>query len=350
MTGAPVYATREMTMDALDTKVSAYQSFRIDRALEGASRDVESLCHRIFYPLTATKSWPWPNDQNETFTLWLDANEISSLTTLTSGGTTIPAAGYYLEPNAYGPPYDRIEINRGANYSFSAASGGPQRSITASGVFMGCALSEEQAGTAGAVNASVTSFTLTPAAYVSLLGVGSILRIDSERLLITERAWTASGQTGSLTASVADQVLTVSDSSVFMPRETLLIDGEMLSVLALASSTTLLVKRAVQGSVLAAHVTASISWSRTFIVQRGALGTTAASHSASAPVWRYQVPGLIEQLTIAYALDRGLQEVTGYARVVGSGDTQFPESGRGIMRLEKRVRAAHGRMARFRSV
>lgn len=340
-----LYATREMVMDALDTKMSMYRASAVDRALASASDNVDGFTHRIFYPLTAIKSWPYPNWQDESTTLWLDGNELASLTTLTSGGATIPSTGYYLEPQAYGPPYNRIEINRGSNSAFSAGSSGPQRAISVTGVFMGCPLDEPQIGTASIIASTAsTSVTLT-----TPVGVGSILRIDSERMLVAEKTWTASGQTGTLATSISDQTLSVSDGTVFSFLEYLLIDAEIVQVLAV-NSNVLIVKRAVQGSTLAAHATSAISWSRTYTVTRGALGTTAATHAATTPVYRFTVPPLIEQLTIAYALDRGLQEITGYARIIGSGDNERNASYRGIRDLEADVRQAFGRLARFRSV
>jgi hypothetical protein len=86
-------------MDALDVRVSAYSSGEIDKAILSGAENVESLCRRSFAPVLDTRYWPYPNvAQNEAWTLWLDGSELISLNTLTAGGITIPAAGYYLEP------------------------------------------------------------------------------------------------------------------------------------------------------------------------------------------------------------------------------------------------------------
>src|SRR3954470_20514583 len=103
------YTTRETVMDALDIQASAYVSGKVDQAIESSSRNVETLTRRIFYPNLTTKSYAFPNSQDQSWTLWLDGNDLASVTTLTAGGTTIPAAGYYLEPQEYGPPYNRVE-------------------------------------------------------------------------------------------------------------------------------------------------------------------------------------------------------------------------------------------------
>jgi hypothetical protein len=337
------YVTRENVMDALDVKASAYQTSFIDRAIDSASRNVEALTHRIFYPLLTTKSWPYPNSQNQSWTLWLDGNDLASLTTLTSGGATIPAAGYYLEPQEYGPPYNRIEINRGSAYAFAGGSSGPQRSISATGVFCGAPLDESDEGTLVAAIASTSTTTVTASKPI---GVGRILRVDTERMIVTEKSFITSGQTvlTPLTASMANQTVAVTDGTQFAARESLLIDAERVLVLDVVGNN-LTVKRAAQGTTLAAHTGSTIYWARSLTVTRGALGTTAATHLISAPVYGHVIPSLIDQLTTAYVLERELQESSGYART----GRDVP-GGRGITDLEARVIAAHGRQARQRAV
>lgn len=339
------YTSREVVLDALDVKASAYSSGQVDRAIDSASRAVEALTRRIFYPLTATRSYPFPGVQDESWTLWLDGNDLASLTTFTSGGVTVPASDYYLEPNEYGPPYDRVEINRGSSSALTSGPFTPQRSLALTGVWCGCPLDETSEGTlVGTITNSATSLVASRP-----VGVGRILRIDSERMIVTERTFVTSGQTGTLTANLNANTLTVADGTQFNPRESLLIDAERVLVVDIAGNN-LIVKRAQQGSTLAAHSAATIFWARQLTVTRAALGTTAAAHTTAAPVVRHTVPGLVEELATAYALDRTLQESAGYARVIGSGDNQRNASGRGIANLEDRVRKAHGRMARWRAV
>lgn len=337
------YATRENVMDALDIRAAAYQSSLIDRSIDSASRDVEALTHRIFYPNLATKSWPYPNSQSQSWTLWLDGNDLASLTTLTSGGNTIPSAGYYLEPQEYGPPYNRIEINRGSSYAFAGGSSGPQRSITATGVFCGCPLDESDEGTLAAAISSTSATTITASKPI---GVGRILRVDTERMIVTEKNFVTSGQTvlTPITANLNDQTVVVTDGTQFAVRESLLIDAERVLVVDIAGNN-LIVKRAVQGTSLAAHTGSTVYWGRALTVTRGALGTTAAAHLISAPVAGHVLPSLIEQLSVAYTLERVLQESSGYART-----DKDVAGGRGIQELEARVMAAHGRQVRRRAV
>jgi hypothetical protein len=106
----------------------------------------------------------------------------------------------------------------------------------------------------------------------------------------------------------------------------------------------------VSGSVIAAHTTAAIQWSRTALAERGALGTTAAAHTAGAQLYLYKVPPLIEQFATALALDQRQQESSGYARTVGSGESERQMNARALRDLESQVVAAYGRQVRVRAV
>jgi hypothetical protein len=280
--------------------------------------------------------------------VWLDGNELASVTTFTSGGVSVPSTDYYLEPQAYGPPYDSIEINRGTSSALTSASGGPQRSLSITGVFMGCALEETSAGTLSAsLTSSATSLTASQP-----IGVGRVLRVDSERMLVTEKTFVTSAQTVQtpLTANLNNNTLAVTDGTQFSLRESLLIDAERVLVVDIAGNN-LIIKRAQQGSTLAAHTGSTIYWHRQLTVTRGALGTTAASHALSATVVRHVVPPLVEELTVAYALARLLGESSGYSRQVGSGSAETSGTLRlDITNLEASVMRAHGRLARTRAV
>lgn len=343
------YASRESVMDALDVKAAAYSSEEILRAIESASENVEGLCKRSFAPVVATYSWPYPNvAQNEAWTLWLDGSELISVTTLVSGGLTIPSSGYYLEPNQYGPPFDRIEINRGSTYAFSGGPSGPQRSITVTGLF-GYSNDEVSEGTLAASIADSATTTITASRNI---GVGRLLRIDSERMTVTDKSFVTSGQTVQtpLTANLNNQTLAVTDGTQFSKRETLLIDAENVLVVDIAGNN-LIVKRAQQGSALAAHTGSTIYWARQLTVTRGVLGTTAAAHGNGSVVVRHKPPALVEQLTVAYALTRHLGERAGFSRDSGSGSGSQNSAGRyAITDLENDVMQQHGRFARQRAV
>ncbi|MGW1616377.1 hypothetical protein ACWCQZ_44415 [Streptomyces sp. NPDC002285] len=350
------YATREDVMRALDVKLTARSSGQIDRALESASRDVEDLCHRKFFPVQATRYFDWPDVQyRPSWRLWLDDNQLISVTTLVSGGVTIPATDYFLEPNRSGPPFNRLEIDLDS----SAAYGGGdthQRDIAVTGLW-GYRNTETTVGAlAEALDASETAVDVSGAASAAS-GVGSVLRVDSERMLVTGRTMLDTGQNvggGGLTAQQNSVTLAVADGTAFAVDEILLVESERLLIVDIAGNN-LTVKRAWDGSVLAAHaVGIDIYAARTLTVQRGALGTTPATHSSATPVTRWDPPGPVRLLTIAEAINTVTMEQAGYSKVLRSGEaggsSERNRDQKGIDRLRKQVYDSHGRKGRVRSV
>jgi hypothetical protein len=114
------------------------------------------------------------------------------------------------------------------------------------------------------------------------------------------------------------------------------------------------VQRASGGSTLAVHALgSSVLWARSCTVERAALGTTASAHADGDAIAIYSPPAIIEQLTIAYAIDRRAQEDVGYARslahIMDRGGLAAKRAGQdvtalGIRALEERVLSAHGRL------
>lgn len=351
----PVYATREDVMRALDIKLTARTSGQIDRALQSASRSVDGLCHRRFYPQVASRSFNWPDSQyRPSWRLWLDDSELISLTSITSGGQSIATGDVLLEPNRSGPPFNRVEINIGS----SAAYGGGnthQRDITITGLW-GYRDDETTAGVLAAALASASASTLTVDGEASALcGVGAVLRVGAERMLVTGRTMADTGQTvggTGLTAQANSVTLTVTDGTAFAVDEVLLIDGERLLIVDIAGNT-LVVQRAWDGSVLAAHAAGTgIYAARTLTVTRGALGTTATTHTDAAPVYRWDPPALVRDLTIAEAVNRVSNEQGGYARTrkTGDGGTERAKAQMDLPDLRTQVYDEHGRKARMRGV
>jgi hypothetical protein len=351
----PVYATREDVMRALDIKPTARNTRQIDRALQSASRDVDSLCHRRFYPEIATRYFDWPDSQyRPSWRVWLDDSELISLTSVSSGGTAISLDDVLLEPNRSGPPYNRVEINIGTN---AAWGGGDthQRDITITGLF-GYRNDETTVGALAAAIASTTATNVVVNAAASAeLGVGSVLRIDSERMLVTGRTMTDTGQNvggAGLGAQQNSVSLAVADGSAFAVDEVLLVESERMLIVDIAGDT-LTVQRAWDGSVLAAHAAGvDIYAPRSLTVQRAALGTTAATHADASSVVRWDPPGLVRDLAIAEALNRVLQEQAGYARTskasTGSKATAVETLSLDLLRTQ--TYDAHGRKARLRGV
>lgn len=343
------YTTREAVAASPDIRATAYAAAQLDREIESASRRVDRLCHvpdEGFAPTTATRYFPYPNSQHAfTGRLWFDQHRPVSIDTFTAGGVTIPATDYFLEPVNDGPPYTSIEIDRASASALAMNSGTSQRSLVLAGTWCACRVNEETAGTITAgINSSAATMPVSLRA-----GVGDILRIDSERVRVVDKMWLTSGQTGTLTAANNAQSLAVSDGTAFAVGEDLLIDAERLFVRDI-SANTLIVQRAWSGSTLAAHTTATIYQARTLVVLRGAFGSTAASHSSGATVYRHVLPGPIEQLTRAYALDGFFQSGAGWARTVGQGDSERQASGRAIAALAEEVYGSYARKGRMRAI
>lgn len=351
----PWYCTREDVASALDVKLTARISRQIDRATEAGARSVEGLLKRTFRPVLATRYFDWPNDQRaRPWRLWLDANELISLTTLTSGGVTIASTDYFLEPVNSGPPYTRIEIDLASSAAFSSGDT-HQRAIAAVGLW-GFRNNETPAGLlAEALDTTETGVDVTDS---SLVGVGDVLRIDSERMTVTDKATVDTGQNSSaLTAAASAVTITGITAGTVKAGEVILVDSERMLVIDV-TGTTLTVKRGWDGSVLAAHsINTDIYALRSLTVERGALGTTAATHLDTTAIVRHLVPGLVRELNIAEAINTVQQEAAGYARRDGLGEergggrmTVVEATGRGLEDLRSRAVDAFGRKARMRAV
>ena len=353
----PVYTTRETVKRALDQGEVARNNVNIDRAIESASRNIESVCHRIFHPRVATKLYDWPNDQNAlTWRLWLDGNDLISLSAASSGGTAIPVANINLEPNQYGPPYTRVEIDIGTSSAFGGGST-HQQDISLTGLWGFNDDHVSNGATIEALDATETGIDVNATAS-SQVGVGSILKIDSERMLVTDRVQldtTINVGGAGLTNSKGDTALTVSDGTQFAVNEVLLIDSERVLITDIGGNV-LVIERAFDGTNSAAHTTsADIYAPRTLTVSRGALGSTAATHSSGVAVTTWKVPPGIRQLATAEAIHELMQEQTGWFRTMSAssvfgGTSKRAASLEALIELRDQVYRTYGRKARTRTV
>lgn len=344
------YASREDVKRALDIVETARADDQIDRALASASDVVEAWLLRRFYPEIDTRFFDWPDRSGaRPWRLWLGRDELLSVTTLTSGGTVIAAADFFLEPNT-GPPFTHLEINLGSSASFSTGDT-HQRAIEIAGVF-GYSEDTESAGTVvTAINASIT--TVDASDGTALIGVGDLLQLEDERVTVTDKSFMAPAGTHELTAAVAigsSATIDVTDGTEFVPGEVILVDAERMLIIDV-NGNTLAVKRAWDGSTLAAHsLGADVLVQRRLTVRRGVLGTTAASHSTVA-IAKHVVPPMVRSLTVAEAMAVLLQERTGYARVIGAGEGESEVRGVGLADLRDQALRAYGRgRARVRAV
>jgi hypothetical protein len=335
-------------MAAPDIRASAYVEQQIDEHVVSGAIAVDKLLQRSFYPWTGTRTFDYAPDQYDagTYRLWLNQFDLVSLTAATAGGVNI-LPSVKLRPVA-GPPYTHVDLDQSGSATYGYTTGSGQDFATFTGLWMSCPLVERTVGSLnGAITGSATTIRYTPTKRP--IGVGNTLRIGSERMLVNEKRWVDSTQTGSLAAQPNAQALTVANGSAFVPGEELLIEAERLQVVAVTGNV-LTVRRAIGGSALAAHNTAAIYWPRDLDVTRGALGTTAATASNGDTVYVHTPPSLISQLNRAYALDSFFQEGSGYARTVGSGESERNASGAGLKALETRAKDAYGRKIRIRAV
>jgi hypothetical protein len=355
----PCYASREAVQRALDFAETARTDEQVDRAIEAASDDVEGFLHRRFYPTLTTRYFDWPNGSySRPWRLWLDANELISITTLTSGGVVLDPADYFLRrsDDLDEPPYTSVEINLATS---AAYGGGPttQRDIAIYGLY-GHSANEAAVGTlVTGINTSAVGVDLSAAGTV---GVGDLIRVDTERMLVAGRAMLDTGQNlaGDLEDSDAATLVAAANGTA-SSGEVILIDAERMLVVDVAGDN-LVVKRGWDGTVLAAHTSgADVYAARALTVQRGVCGTTAASHSLGAPVVRHVPPSLVRDLCVAEAIEQLLQETAGYARPTGastarSGDSDTRQNknqlGLGIEAIRDRAYTAYGRQARTAAV
>lgn len=343
MISSPTYVTREEVKGALDVAETARVNERIDQACESATADVNGLLRRTFSPWVGTRYFSWPDQRYRTpWRLWLDDREVIEVTGIDSGGAALAPGTWFLEPDT-GPPFSSVEIDQSSSSVFQPGDT-RQRALGISGTF---GFTDEAttvgslAGDLGATQGSTATVTWT----TSRVGVGSLLRIGDERLLVQDRSMLTTGQTlqTPLTASTSSVSVVVEDGTAFGPDEIILLDSERMRIVDVAGDT-LTVKRAQDGSVLAAH-TASTVYAYTGVsLLRGVQGSTMAAHLTGAAITMHVVPPMVKKLATAYALNTFLQEGSGYARIVGSGDNAQEASGRSIGQLEKAADRAFGRM------
>lgn len=342
------YASREQVKRALDIGITADANSKVDRALGGATDSIEGMTNRVFYPTQDTRKLDWPDEHGRQgpFRVLFGPNEVISLDTFTAGGTVIPSNAYLLRNYADRPrpPYTYLEMDLSSSYALAAGTTW-QQSLVATGLF-GYRNDEVSGGTLAASIGDTTSTTIT-VSDSSIVDVGNLIRVGTERMVVTDKSWVASGATlsGPLSDNSAEVTLLASSSAVHQG-EYVMVDSEMMHPY-IATGSTYTVDRAWQGTVIASHLSgATLYVPRMLTVQRGACGTTATTHANSDPISVWQPPSLINQLCIGEALNGLLQENSGWAKTVGAGDNVQNAVGAGLEDLRARAQKAFGRKLR----
>lgn len=357
--GRVYYCTREEVQDAFDVRQAAHRNAQIDSAIRSASDDIDGWLNRHKHglaPITATRYFDFPSrDYSASYRLWLDENELISVTSLTTGGVLIGPGDYFLEPVNSGPPYTYIEMNLNTQGAFSN-SGTSQRATGIDGVW---GISDDQAP-AGQLAAAVgsTTTTVVDISDSSLIGVGSLITVGSERMNVIGKALLATGQAlvSSMDAQKSDVVVDVADGTQIHAGETITIGQERMRVVDVTGNNATVV-RAYDGTTLAAHTLgAPVLADRRLSVERGARGSTAATHLIAAPVTAWVVPDLVRDLCRAETITRLEQEFSAYGARVFSDEAERDSSGtdvvagRGLTDIRKACARKYKRKFRKRAI
>lgn len=335
------YITRATLAQALTMADNARTQRRLDQAIRAASREAEGFLHRKFYPSTETRTFDMPDSDS----LWLYDSELSAApTSIVSGTTTMTPADYICQP-VTGPPYRWIDANdAGANYWSSGET--IQRAVAVTGTF-GYPVNPVTYTTTAASMDAVTSSLVT--ASSSVIGPGSLILVDSERMNVTGSALSATGATlnGGTDANKSTTAVVVSSGTLISTGEIITVDAERMFVEAVAGNT-LTVTRGWAGTVLAAHANgATVYAPRTLTVQRGILGTTAATHTSGSSITALLAPSLVQEYVLAIAIGNVGQAAAGYSKQNEAGDSPL---GGGIEGIAERCYTAYGRKTRSRAV
>lgn len=302
----------------------------IDEIIEASSRSIDHQTNRIFLPVVAAKSYRWPRERGagESFRLWLD-HDLVSVDSLVAGGVTIAGTDYFLEPNEFGPPYDRVEIDLSSSAAF-ASGDTPQRSIVITGSW-GYPATTKAAGTITSGLSASAAATSMVCSNAALIDVGDTLLIGSEQIFVSERAPVTT--TATITAVDGDPAtvtVPVSDGTKVNAGETILVDSEKMFVLSVTANN-LSVMRGFDATQIAAHSTGAVVYAyRTLTLVRGLNGTTAAVHADSAAISKYAPYQGAVDLTIANTISDLAQSDASWVRMAtstSSKQTVFGSSG-----------------------
>jgi hypothetical protein len=243
-----------------------------------------------------------------------------------------------------------MELDRSTSASFGQGDT-PQRDVAITGTY-GYSVDTKSGGTLAAAVSTSTGSTIT-VSDGSLIGVGDSILIDSERMIVTDRANITSSQTqqgsGVSTAYDNDVTLAVTDGTQFHVGEVVTLDSEKMLVVDITGNN-LTVIRGWDGSVLATHTGSTVYVSRLLSVLRGAQGTAAATHNSGTSVYVHLVPSLIKQLAIGEAVAMLTQEAGAYSLSQGSGESSQGKIGQGLDGLRKQAVSVYSRYGRRRVV
>lgn len=319
------------------------------RELRAASVGFETDTRRAFIPYHDSKFWRWPQDfPGWTWRLWVEEDLISVEAVYTRAGDDDPLAitHYYLEPQQFGPPYNRIEVDLASQDVFQSGNT-PQRSANVVGLW-GYYNRTAPAGTL------VSGLAADPAAVSCVVSdsapceTGVMLLAEAEQMQITQRAYLDT--TADLTADVDDKNSTVTipvdDATLVHMGEIIAIDSEQMLV-NFITANNLTVERGYNGTRLAAHAMgADVYAPRGLVLLRAQNGTTAAVHADDLALLKYEAPDDIAILVQGIALANFEQALAHWGRTVGmgQGEVSVEASGRALAQMRANMTAKYKRV------
>lgn len=334
------YASLGEVKRAADIPSSAFYDARLIEAMDEGKDAVASLCQRSVEPTIQTVTFAWPQDMTQDARmLHLGRHQLISITAVIDGdGSTLDNADLRLikEGSADdGPPYSAIMNANG----WTSNSLFPNVSIRVLGLY-GDKLDERLVTT----TASDLSSTVVDVTDSSRIDVGSVIRIATERLVVTSKGWLNSGSTAPVTLDAEEHSdrFTVTSGGAFHIGEAITIESEEMLITKIIGNQ-LIVTRATNGSGIAAHTAVTAVFvDRRLAVERAVLGTAAVDTPAGADVLLHQFPALLRQLHKAEVLNIIQQDAAAYGSRSGSGQGEIPLAERALERLRERVKQAYG--------
>lgn len=332
----PLYATVEAVKNAGNINGPA-ETARLLRILDARTTSFQRWLGRHFYPTLETRLFDWPTADASAYAIVLNADLLEVISLVSA---SVEISNFFEYPQS-GPPFSRIEIDLAHGEAFSAG-GSWQNQIAVEGVWGFCRDTDSIGALVESVNDTVLTIKVPDA---SLVGIGDLLKIDDEQMIVARRSLIEVGT--ALSAGVdgeeSTRVIPLDDASKVHAGEIITIDAERLLIEDIAGNNAICT-RSVDGSLLAEHMSAATVYAaRELVVERGAVGTLPAEHSADTDIGRNVPPGLITELCIAETLAAREQELSGYGRETGQGDGAFELRGIGLSDLRKRVDLRYAR-------
>lgn len=310
--------------------------------LLAASRDIERQTLRRYFPVIATDDYRWPPLHiAASWEVWTedDLLSVSLLQVAAAGQNASPVSltNYFLEPQQFGPPYNRIEVDLSSSDVFQSGPT-PQRSVQITGAWGFCSTTL----VAGTLAVAITdaAATLLVCSNASRIDQGDVLLIGSEAIYVDSprtQVDTAATLSGDIDAQKSTQTVGLSDGTKVNTGETILIDAESMLVQSITGNNATVI-RGWDGSTLAAHTSgAHVYAPRGLTIQRGVNGTTAATHLTNAPIAKYQAPANIRRIVRADAIGTFQQDQASWGRTVGAGDMAAEFQGKALKSFRKEV-------------